>query len=137
MQKDSQLAGFQQHQEELHQKLESCRHFIALPPKRQVELLKGDKDHMTQDEIMDRMGEDKAWFRGLYRFFSAHTHSSPLSFYRMAESGRGREVENDVDKGYIAVALQLAEKFMKRASEEMLRIFPDAVPTVQPIVKVG
>jgi hypothetical protein len=65
---DTQLEGFKQLEEELRQKLKARTHFISLPPKRQAELLKGDKDPMPQDEILARMGEDKAWFRGLYRF---------------------------------------------------------------------
>jgi hypothetical protein len=97
-----------------------------LPPSKQKELLKGDKDPFTQDEILERMGEDRAAFRGYYRFLSAHTHTGPISFYRMAEHGRGTGIENRIDKAWTASALSIAGKFLKRASEDMLRIYPDA-----------
>jgi hypothetical protein len=122
---DPQLAGFDGHHDELTQKLRSRKFFLALSEKRQVDLLKGNKALLlSQDQILQRMGENGAVFRGLYRFLSAHTHSTPLAFYRMAD-GRGCGVENPIDKGEMSV-LQMASSFLERAMTEMLAIFPAA-----------
>jgi Family of unknown function (DUF5677) len=124
---DPQLAGFTRYHDDLAQKLRSRKFFQALPEKRQVELLKGDRALLlNQDEIIERMGEKREEFRGLYRLLSAHTHSTPMAFYRMAEDGRGAGVENPIDKGEMAVALQVATGFLERATTEMLKIFPEA-----------
>jgi Family of unknown function (DUF5677) len=124
---DPQLAGFGIHRHDLTQKLRGRKFFQSLPEKRQADLLKGDKALLlTQDEILKRMGEESASFRGMYRLLSAHTHSTPLAFYRMAGDGRGCGVENRADKAEIAVALQMASSFLERAINDMLKIFPDA-----------
>jgi hypothetical protein len=124
---DPQLTGFSIHHNDLTQKLRARKFFQSLPEKRQTDLLKGDKALLlTQDEILKRMGEESAPFRGMYRLLSAHTHSTPLAFYRMASDGRGCGVENRADKAEIAVALQMASSFLERATTDMLKIFPDA-----------
>jgi hypothetical protein len=124
--KDPQLAGFDGHHDDLTQKLRSKKFFQALSEKRQIDLLKGNRALLlTQDEILERMGAKGSGFRGLYRLLSAHTHSTPLAFYRMSE-GRGCGVENPTDKVEMSIALQMASAFLERAIAEMLRIFPEA-----------
>ena len=49
-----------------------------------------------------------------------------MSFYRMAEHGRGPGVENSIDKAWMANALQVGRGFLSRATNAMLGIFPDA-----------
>ena len=68
-------------------------------------------------------------FGGLYRYLSAHTHTTPVSFYRVADGeGRGNGVENRVDKSLMAGVLPSDEKFLDRAIADMLKIFPDINP---------
>lgn len=123
---DVQLAGFGDHHDDLTKKLRSRKFFQNLPERLQAELLKGKKALLlTQDEILERMGEESGVFRGLYRLFSAHTHSMPLSFYRMSD-GRGRGVENSIDKSEMSGALEMASGFLERAIAEMLKLFPEA-----------
>ncbi len=121
-----QEAGFAGHHADLTARLKGRRHFQGLREKRQVELLKGDKDPFTQDEILDRMGTDRATFRGYYRYLCSHTHTGPISFYRMAEHDRGRGIENPRDKGSMGTAMGFASDFLKRATEDMIRLFPNA-----------
>ena len=127
------MPGFLEHQDDLRKRLEMRQHFVALPSKRQSELLKGERDPFTQDELLDRMGEDKANFRGIYRHFSAHTHSTPLSFYRMPERDLGRGIETPSEKQLMTLALGVAGRFLRRAIRDMVVFFPDAEePGVSP-----
>jgi hypothetical protein len=71
------------------------------------------------------MGEDVSFFRGMYRFLSFHVHSLPVAFYRMAEREQGRGVESDWEKRNIAGALVFSLEPVRRATAEMLRLFPD------------
>ena len=118
--------GFANHHADLAARLKNRSYFQGLPEKRQTELLKGDKDPFTQDEILERMGTDRATFRGYYRYLCSHTHTGPISFYRMAEHDRGRGIENPHDKGAMGIAMNVAADFLKRATDDMITLFPDA-----------
>lgn len=120
------LPDFKAQTDELRQRLSGLDQFSALPAKRQKQLLDGKRFlHVSQDELITRMNEDVAEFRGNYRFLSAHVHSLPLSFYRMADQDRGRGLENSVEKSYIAAYITFAEKFIRRATAEMIVLFPN------------
>lgn len=118
--------GFAGHHTDLTARLKGRLYFQSLPEKRQAELLKGDKDPFTQDEILDRMGRDRGTFRGYYRYLCSHTHTGPISFYRMVEHDRGRGIENSYDKGAMGAAMDVASDFLKRATDDMIRLFPNA-----------
>lgn len=91
------------------------------------ESLKGEKTPFIQDEILERMGTaDKTSFRSMYRFFSEHTHTGPLSFFRMIEHDRGTGVETEHEKRYMIIALMFASAFLSHAIEGHLKLFPDA-----------
>lgn len=68
------------------------------------------------------------YFRGLYRFFSSHVHSFPLAFYRMSERDQGRGVKSEWEARYIANGLEFAEDSLRRATHDMLKLFPDIPP---------
>jgi hypothetical protein len=126
------LPGFQAHHDDLTSRLKNRKYFLSLPEKRQNELLKGEKALLsTHEEVFARMGEPYKEFRALYRLMSAHTHTMPIAFYRMADDGRGNGVENPVDKGQIAIFLPIGEKFLDRAINDMLGIFPDIRASLQ------
>jgi hypothetical protein len=95
------------------------------PAQRKV-ALKGERTPFIQDEVLDRMGQDRDQFRLLYRFFSQHTHTGPLSFYRMNDHDRGSGVETRHEKRYMIMAIGLASETLQRAIEGHLVIFPDA-----------
>ena len=113
-------------QADLVDRISKTRHFNSLSEKKQRELIRGEKPPFVQDEVLERMGIDRNGFRGLYRLFSAHTHSGPMAFYRMADQGRGGGVENPVDIEYMVIALEFATDVIQRATVAMLKIFPNA-----------
>lgn len=123
---ETDVERFRGHHNDLTSRLKSRRYFCSLPERRQNDLLNGQKALLlTHEEVFDRMGEPYKEFRALYKLMSAHTHTMPIAFYRMADDGRGNGVENPVDTGQIATFLPIAEKFLNRAINDMLDIFPD------------
>jgi hypothetical protein len=123
---DGQLSDFQAQADELRARIASRAHFAALPERRRTHLLKGENALMlSQDDLLHRMGEDVATFRGMYRFLSFHVHTLPVAFYRMADRGQGRGVESEWEKSNIALALEFALQPITRATREMRHLFPD------------
>jgi len=125
---DEQLKKFEDQANELRSILEANAFFGNLPQPQRKKLLKGEQASiLIQDEILQRMGEAASGIRGYYRFLSSHMHSFPLGFYRMAEQGRGRGVENEVEKGYISSALEYCAEILTRCTDDMRQAVADVV----------
>jgi hypothetical protein len=121
---DEHLATLEAQAGDLRKLLKLTPYFLALPVPLQAKLLKGQQANiLTQDEILQRMGTEPSLWRGLYRFFSSHTHSFPLAYYRMAEHGRGHGLENYVDKGYIGGAVDQCAGILRQSTDDMRRLF--------------
>lgn len=117
----------------LRELLESNVYFAALSEKRRKRLLAGrDLMFLSQDEILDRLGEDRTLFRRHYEMLSAHTHSLPLAFYSGLEDGRGRGVENPAEKNYMAQSVATVARFLARASESYRAMFDEVVQHGRP-----
>ncbi len=110
----------------LVRKFNANAYLSSLPKKQKRELIKGEKTPFIQDKVIERTTIDKGNFRFLYRFFSQHTHSGPVAFYRMAEHGRGRGFQSHLDTVYMVLALEFARDLIERATVEMLSLFPNA-----------
>jgi uncharacterized protein DUF5677 len=123
-----QLPEFAQQADELRTILQKNTYFCRLPEKLQKILLKGERSSiLTQDEILNRMGQTMTSIRGYYRFLSSQSHPFPLGFYRTGEHNRGRGEENRVDKGYIAAALEFCAGTLKRSTDDFQETFADIV----------
>jgi hypothetical protein len=123
---DPQLRGFEQQAGELKSLLTGNSCFRSLPQALRKNLLKGERPSiLTQDEILERMGQAPPDVRGYYRFLSSHAHSLPLAYYRMAEHDRGRGEENRVEKGYIAGTLEFCTDLLKRSIDGFQKSFAD------------
>jgi hypothetical protein len=128
---DPQLKMFEEQANELRAILEKNLYFVTLSEKLQKNLLKGERSSIiTQDEILQRMGEFDEGTRGYYRFLSSHAHSFPLGFYRMAEHNRGRGEENLVEKGYIGSTLEFCAGVVEKSNECFQKSFVDIVKFV-------
>jgi hypothetical protein len=126
---DPQLDKFKKQADELRGQLITLNYFNSLSEKCQKHFLRGNNAWLlSQDNLLKRMNEDVDKFRGIYRFFSFHIHSLPVSFYRMTEREQGRGIESDWEKTYMTMALDFALKPIQRANEEMLELFPDILP---------
>ena len=94
--------------------------------KRRRVALRGERTPFVQDDVLAEMGFDLVAFRMAYRLFSQHTHTGPISFYRMLEHDRGTGVETRHEKRYMMVAMGFANNFLGRAIATQLQIFPEA-----------
>lgn len=121
---DEELPVFERQAEELRSVLMKNPHFMNLESSRRKKLLNGDRTTiLTLHEIFEKSGGNWAGHWGLYRFWSAQTHSFPLGFYRSVEQGRGRGVENDAEKAYIGGALAVSVHTVKACTDRMQHLF--------------
>lgn len=118
---------YQLHQTDLKNRLLANSFFLSLDKGVQKKLLKAESAKiLTFKEISERMGDGKKFIWGWYRFFSSHTHTTPLSFYRLSEQGR-TGVENDIDKAYKTLALDFANQVLTRTLNDFTVSFSDLV----------
>jgi hypothetical protein len=122
------ILGFEASADDIRTRLSSNQYFARLPARVQKSLRKGNTESiLTQDQILDRMGILDRAGRAFLGFISSHADVSPLAYYRTGESNRGRGEENDIDKHYIATAVDLACDFILRANADMGALFPEAM----------
>lgn len=118
---------FTAHIEDIKSRLQKNKYFLALPQKKQNDLLKAKTAYLVnQDELIKSMGMDSQFYRGMYIFLSSHIHSLPLGFYRMGKDDRGRGIENRVERNYISFTLNFACVFIQKGAQEMIDMFPDS-----------
>jgi len=118
--------------DEIRIELDRSPIFVALPEKKKNEILKGDKSPYIQDDILERIGVSKSFFRMYYRFLSSFVHTGPISIYRMAEHRRGNGEENPYDRAYIGTAIRMATQVLASCAYEMMALHPEAaIRTIQ------
>jgi len=123
---------FLKRQMEIKLELDKSEIFNSLTDKRKSEIMKGDRNPYIQDEILDRIGEDKKKFRGYYRYLSSFVHTGPISVFRMAEHNRGNGDENSYDRSAIAAAMAFAGAVLAACTDQMMALHPDAgIKTIQ------
>ena len=107
------LESFAAQATDLRSRLTSNPYFRTLPESAQKRLLKGERASIfTMNDTLEKLGLEQPDIWGHYRLLSSQTHSLPLGFYRTEEQNRRGE-ENDVDKGYIAGALDLSSDMLE------------------------
>ncbi|KPF61002.1 hypothetical protein IP88_15870 [alpha proteobacterium AAP81b] len=111
---------------DLLSRFEANAYLRTFDASKRKEALKGHKTPFAQDDLLDKIGVERNSFRVLYRFFSQHTHTGPLSFMRMIDHDRGTGVETAHEKRYMIVALEFANGVLKDAIDGQLQLFPDA-----------
>ena len=115
------------------EKLESCSFFKDLQENEKSKYLKGKNAFfISREDIEEREGVDKNDFRYWYKLLSTNVHSFPMGFFRMIEGNRGTGVHSEVEEGYSAVALELAESYLIRGCRNMLIFFPDILEKISP-----
>ena len=109
---------------DLRAKLSSNQYYSRLPTRLRKILRKGNTQSiLNDDQVLDRMGLLDLAGRAFLGFISSHADMSPLAYYRTGEDNRGRGEEGDVDKGYMAVSLDLSCDFILRATADMEALF--------------
>lgn len=127
----SESQAFEGQANELKATLQANPFFVGLTESLRKNLLKGERASiLSQDEIYARISGLPSHFRGRYRFFSSHAHSFPLAFYRTGERNRGRGEENEIEKGYIADAMDFSADMLVRATSDFQSSFAGLVKFV-------
>ncbi|MEW8509047.1 MAG: DUF5677 domain-containing protein [Candidatus Thiodiazotropha sp.] len=123
---DDQVAQFESYSDEVKSDLEKVDYFKSLPNKQKKHYIKGNNAFFkSQDELVESAGGNVKEFRFRYRFLSNHTHSYPMGFYRMAESGRGTGMESEVEIGYTGMCLTWASEYLTKAKSEFSDLWFD------------
>jgi hypothetical protein len=131
--RDDQVLGFQTAGKALRAQLLQNSHFASLPAWLRKKLMKGDTASiLTEDQLLHRMGAVDQNTGVVIRLLSSHADLSPLAYYRTGDSNRGRGEENEVDKGYMALALDFANDVLLRATGDMKDLFEDPLALNSP-----
>ena len=106
--------------------LSETEYFKNLTEKHKTHYLKGENAFfISREDIEEKIGRDKNEFKMLYKLLSSNTHSYPMGFYRIQGGERGTSTESDVEIGYSALALEIAEQYLLHSSNNILEFFPD------------
>ncbi|MFP5234410.1 MAG: DUF5677 domain-containing protein [Acidobacteriota bacterium] len=109
----------------LRERLQSNSFFQLLPEKKRKQLLNGETPcFLSKTQIISSLGRDPDPVLYSYRWLSNHTHTFPFGFHRTREHHRDG-TENEVDRSYFAVALELASGWMSFAIDRFQAAFAD------------
>jgi len=133
---NAEAAAGQAAADKLKTKLQENIYFQTLDPRLQKQLLQGHRPSIFNlRENIEKLSVDpKIW--GIFELLSSHTHTLPLSFYRMVDQGR-TGVENYTDSMYIAMAMDLAEEILKGIVKSFQADFADLVTFTPPPVDIA
>lgn len=112
--------------EDLKLKFEKNSYLSKFDERKKKQALRGDKTPYIQDDVLRELGGDLQEFRSFYRFLSEHTHTGPLSFFRMGENDLGVGVETRLEKIYAIFVVDCALMHLQIIVKEHLKIFPGA-----------
>jgi hypothetical protein len=111
------IQGFRQQQLELRKRLLANSWFRALPDTDQARYLSGEylTFEMTAESPLD----------GFLLLVDEQINIGPLSFHWIEANGRGTGIANDTDRGYLAIAMDLATTALNGCTDRLTEIFPD------------
>lgn len=125
---DSEGGGefYEEQREQITERLINNEYFNTLDAGTRKRCLAG-KAMMLQsrDEILNELGEDTKTFKIYFDFLSHYTHVLPMSYYRAEPNGRGTGCFNEVDFGYIWLAMKAATEALCHCTDIMCELFPD------------
>lgn len=113
--------------EEIAERLINNEYFNALDAGTRKRCLAGKAMMLqTRDDILNELGQDTKQFKVYFDFLSHYTHILPMSYYRAEANGRGTGCFNEVDFGYIWLAMKVAAEAICHCTDIMCELFPDA-----------
>jgi hypothetical protein len=121
------LEDFEQGLPHIRGRLSQNPWFQTLPEKKRTELLKGGSAmHLKHSDIGASLPFMDRHFKPIYRLFSNHVHSTPFS-YQATSNERGRGDENEAERFYMILAMQVVTKYVTAAVLDMARVCPNEV----------
>lgn len=128
------VEGLTKQADELRDRLTANSWFNTLLPKLQRDLLQGKfLTIATRDEMVEMVGWEIKWFNAIWDLLSQYTHVLSFSFYRTESNGRGTGVENDFDRNYISLIMDICTPALKSAVDLLEVAFPDVARARQGI----
>ncbi|MDI1301303.1 MAG: DUF5677 domain-containing protein [bacterium] len=119
---------YREHANEIRDRLISNAHFNSLAVSEQKKCLNGKKPYVqSYEDIAEKAGIEKTYFRWLYTLFSSHVHGLPMSFYRIGcgLDGRGCGLPTPAEENYTSLCLSLASTFLVGTRDEITALFAD------------
>ncbi|WP_422847258.1 DUF5677 domain-containing protein [Acidovorax sp. M14] len=71
--------------------------------------------YLTDDEVAEHFSLIGGHFKPIYRLLSNHSHGSPFATYSQSNE-RGRGVENEAEKSYLILMLELLNQYLSRTT---------------------
>jgi hypothetical protein len=115
---------------ELKAELVAMPIFQALPEERQRRLAGGEEMFaIGMRTVATRiMGWDEDKFNGVYAYFSAHTHSAPMSFMRMRDHQIDYFFPSEAQTEVVALSMDVAIACLRRSMLLMIDEQPEQIP---------
>lgn len=120
--------------EQLRDRLLSIPFFQGLSVDVRSSCLAGKKAcFLSKEQQVALIGMQKSHFDTMWNLLSQHAHIHPMSFYRNEPNGRGSGLENDFDRSYLAMGMDLISGLLSSTTDAMVDLFPDVAPVRQGI----
>ncbi|WBH15768.1 hypothetical protein [Sphingomonas radiodurans] len=108
--------------------------FSSLPKDRQNRLTNGEDMFVIGMRTVATkiMGWNETKFMGIYAYFSAHTHSAPMSFVRMANHEIDYYHPSYAQISTLALSLEVSLACLRRSMLRMIDEHPEQIPLYHP-----
>jgi len=130
-QSENEYADLTQGRDELKKKLEANAYFKTLAPERARALLTGE--HFYVRGVNAAAEKCVGWnfrkYLALYSYLSAHSHTSPMSFFRMKKHKVNFSDPSEAQRAAVGTALGVAEYCLLNTSLAYLDTQPDVRQT--------
>jgi hypothetical protein len=112
--------------EELKDRIRSNEAFERLDSKKQEKLLSGHEKYVDGLRSAARTaGWNIEEFNAVYSYFSAHSHTDPMSFYRMDDNALDFLIPSDFQYDISTYALKMVKRTFEGAIERFRDLFPN------------
>lgn len=127
------LESLRQGRAELQTALQRHPHFLLLDKERQEKILRGAEMFVVGMRRVAKLavGWDSDTFNALYSYFSAHTHSSPMSFMRTRDHGIDYYFPGDAQLSMAELAINVATACLRRVTLRQLDSSPGKIDQFQ------
>ena len=135
------LRGFEQPAEDLRAGRDQLKAqivadpiFLTIPEDRRKRLASGEDMFAVgmRSVAIRMMGWNETRLNGVYAYFSAHAHSAPMSFMRMAEHEIDYRYPSDTQIEILGLAMEVAAACLRRSMLRMIECHPEKIGKFHP-----
>jgi hypothetical protein len=117
---------------EIREKIRNHEIYKRLDTKKQKQLLSGQQLYINGlRAVVRQAGWDVDQFDGVYAYLSGHSHSAPISFYRIGQHGIDFSRPSGHQFGLAGFAIEHADQCIGAACKRLIDVFPNKFPEVQ------